>query len=171
VPSAGDGSIPSQGAVFSYMVLYLQNITDPYQLLYITPRLVQSAYPTHGEGPPYTWDFNPGDQFSYDPSNNNAGEISPQLGASTLVSSCGNGHFRIGSYPYMQTYCFTMSPQQLHTAIVAMNASGHSPRQYDTTAANWKVVGINLDIEAWTGTTRNDTRIGLSERNFKLWID
>ena len=170
VPPAGDGSIPQQGIVFAYFVLWLQHVNDTAQQLYITPRVVQSTYPTHGEPAPYSWGFNPGDQFSFDPSNNNAGIIAPELGNSGLVTSLGSGHFTIGSSPIMKTYAFSVSPAQLAAGIAGLNASGRSPRSYDPNASKWKVIGLCLNVEAWPGSTHNDVRIALSAKNFGLWV-
>jgi hypothetical protein len=168
VPGVGDNTIGAKGTVFTYFVVQIGNVNDSSQVIYIAPRLLQDQYPAGADASSlYQNEFGPGNQIWHDGANNPI--LFPELRSGSWISQCSDGSFNIGHNSVQHTYCFTMSAAQLSTAISNINQASQIPRHnYDTTAANWQVRILNIDMESWA-PSGSDPRMGLNFKGLTMW--
>lgn len=167
-PVAG-GLIENNGMSFIYFVLELRNINNGSSIV-IAPRIMQSqalvgSDVTGPNAPVFAFaQSNEANTVTLTP---DYALIYPPIGNSSIVSNCGTAPMNTaGGNPYMHTYCFQMTGSGLTQAINYLNSG--LGKSYDTNPANWEVVAINLDMEAWAWSYPIDARLGLSYSNFNV---
>jgi hypothetical protein len=189
-----DGLIDHQGLTFGYFVIYLQNVNDPTQQILLGLRFFQSVALSGADlsNVGYVAQFGSGDgiwtigpvglpgQPNYSP---DTPIFYGAIGYSQRISNCGDAPFKFinvatgtgdnGQY----SYCAQITATQLNSIIAFVNASSNITRHnYDTTAANWQVLLINQNYEAWNhcnpggGFSACDTRLGLNTNGFQFSI-